>query len=68
VLVSDPGLAQLRAIMASATGQPAPPNHHGTVDHVEDGLVYINFDDDGVEGAGNQAPYPVEDVWFLVDE
>ena len=63
VKVRDPGLEQLRRIMERATGRDAPPNHYGTVDHIEDGLVYINFDEDGVEGAGNQAPYPEQDVY-----
>ena len=65
VKVRDPGLEQLRRIMERATGRAAPPNHYGTVDHIEDGLVYINFDEDGVEGAGNQAPYPEADVYPL---
>lgn len=60
VLVTDPGLAQLRAIMRQATGQEPAPNHHGTVDEVwEDGTVLINFDD------GMGAPYPPDEVEHL---
>lgn len=66
VYVTDAGLAQLRAIMRRATGQEPPPNHHGTVDEVwEDGTVLINFDEDGVEGVGNAAPYPPDEVKLL---
>ncbi len=61
--VKDPGLEQLRTIMARYGD--APPNNEGTVDSIEDGFVYINFDEDGVEAAGNCAPYPVEDVYLL---
>ena len=63
VYVTDPGLAQMREIMRRATGQEPQPNHHGTVDEVfDDGSVLINFDEDGVEGAGSAAPYPVNEV------
>jgi hypothetical protein len=62
VYVTDQGLARIREIMRQATGKETP-NHHGTVDEVwEDGTVLINFDEDGVEGAGNVAPYPPEEV------
>jgi len=63
----DPGLAQLREIMRRATGVEPAPNHHGTVEQVleEDGMVLINFDEDGVEGAGNAAPYPFDEVRLL---
>jgi hypothetical protein len=57
VWVDDPGLAELRRIMREATGTEPPPNHTGTVDSVEDGLVYIIFDD-----SGSEAPYPVAEV------
>lgn len=58
VLVTDPALARLRAIMRDATGQEPPPNHHGTVREVwEDGAtILIDFDD------GGGAPYPVAEV------
>lgn len=59
VYVTDPGLAQLRAIMRRATGQEPPPNHHGTVadDPWDDPeTVLINFDD------GGAAPYPLHEV------
>lgn len=62
VYVTDPGLAAMRAIMTQATGKDVP-NHHGTVEEIwEDGTVLINFDEDGVEGAGNAAPYPPNEV------
>ncbi len=65
VYVTDRGLAQMRAIMQQATGR-ALPNHHGTVEEVwENGTVLINFDEDGVEGAGNAAPYPSDEVFLL---
>lgn len=63
--VNDLGLRQLRVLMEQATGQPAPPNHIGTVERVENGLVYINFDEDGVEGAGSQAPYPAGQCFLI---
>lgn len=60
VLVTDPGLAQLRAIMRGATGTEPPPNHHGTVEEVmSNGDVLIYFDD------GGGAPYPPSDVVHL---
>lgn len=63
VYVTDPALAQMREIMRRATGT-APPNHIGTVDEVwdDDGMVLIAFDENGVEGAGNAAPYPLDEV------
>lgn len=65
VYVTDPGLAQLREIVRQATGTDAP-NHHGTVDEVcDDGTLIIAFDEDGVEGAGNAAPYPPDEVRTL---
>lgn len=65
VFVTDPGLAQLRDIMFRATGSTTP-NHHGTVAEVwDDGTLLINFDEDGVEGAGNAAPYPPTEVQLL---
>lgn len=51
-MVLDPGLANLRRIMSSATGRPAPANHHGTVVEVWSDSVLIDFDD------GMGAPYP----------
>ena len=67
VYVVDPGLAELRAIMRRAGHEPFP-NHHGTVDEVHDGLVYINFDSEDGPGQGSCAPYPVEDVRHLTDQ
>ena len=55
VYVTDPGLAELRAMMRQFGHDPAP-NHHGTVDYVEGDLVVITFDD------GNAAPYPADEV------
>jgi hypothetical protein len=70
VAVDDPGLAQLRAIMMRATDAEPPVNNVGTIDEIyDDGMLLIAFDEDGVEGAGNAAPYPpsevrlVEDTW-----
>lgn len=67
VYVTDPGLAQMREIMRQATGTEPAPNHHGTVEEVwdDDGMVLIIFDEDGVEAAGNAAPYPVSEVRAL---
>jgi hypothetical protein len=63
VYVTDPGLAQLRAIMRRVTGTEPLPNHHGTVEAVwDDGSVLIAFDEGGVEAAGNAAPYPSNEV------
>lgn len=66
VYVTDAGLAQLRRIMAEATGAPAPPNHYGTVaddphhrDRAGNDMVLILFDD------GVEAPYPVGEVRHL---
>ena len=56
VQVIDPALDQLRDIMRRATGEEPSPNHHGTVDRVEDDEILINFDDGGC------APYPRKDV------
>lgn len=63
VFVTDPALAQLRAIMRSATGVEPAPNHHGTVEEVwESGNILIYFDD------GGGAPYPADEVRPLVTE
>ena len=63
VEVLDEGLAQLRAIMRRATGQEPPPNHHGTVTEVlPDGMLLVTFDENGVEAAGNAAPYLPDEV------
>jgi len=56
VWVVDPGLEALRDIMRRHDGKEPAPNHHGTVDEIEDGRVYINFDDGGC------APYPAAGV------
>lgn len=60
VYVTDPALAQLRAIMRNATGQEPSPNHHGTVEEVWDGESVLIYFDDGVG-----APYPVDEVRHL---
>jgi hypothetical protein len=66
VYVIDPALARLRDILRCATGVEPPPNHHGTVDEMwDDGTVLITFDEDGVEAAGNSAPYPPAEVRSL---
>jgi hypothetical protein len=63
VFVTDPGLAQLRAIMRDATGQEPKPNRHGVVEGVWDnGSVLIYFDD------GGGAPYPAAEVRHLTEE
>lgn len=63
VYVTDPALAQLRAIMRNATGQEPVPNHHGTVEEVwDDGVYLIHFDD------GGGAPYPQDEMRHLVSE
>jgi hypothetical protein len=60
VYVTDPALAQLRAIMRNATGEEPKPNHHGTVEEVwESGSILIYFDD------GSGAPYPASEVRHL---
>jgi hypothetical protein len=60
VYVTDPALAQLRAIMRNATGREPAPNHHGTIEEVWDGgEVLIYFDD------GGGAPYPADEVRHL---
>jgi len=62
VLVLDPALAQLRAIMRSATGEDPAPNHHGTVEEVMgSGNILIYFDD------GGGAPYPASEVRHLTE-
>ena len=63
VYVTDPGLAQLRAIMRQY-GHDAKPNHHGTVSDEpwdEPGTVLIDFDD------GGGAPYPLHEVRHLTE-
>lgn len=60
-MVLDAGLADLRRIMSSATGRPAPPNHHGTVVEVWSDSVLIDFDD------GGGAPFPFALVRHLED-
>lgn len=56
VQVIDVGLARLREIMRSSTGEEPPPNHHGSVYRVEGDEILINFDDGGC------APYPRQEV------
>lgn len=63
VLVTDAGLASLRAIMRQATGVEPTPNHHGTVDELwDDGHILITFDD------GGAAPYPSFEVQHLTED
>jgi hypothetical protein len=57
VEVLDEDLAQLREIMRQATGREPAPNHHGTVERIDDGIAYILFDD-----TGQLAPYPLAQV------
>jgi hypothetical protein len=66
VYVTDPGLAELRAIMRRY-GHEAPPNHHGTVHEItEEGNVLIYFDSEDGPGQGSAAPYPLDEVRHLV--
>jgi hypothetical protein len=67
VYVTDPGLAELRAIMRRATGHGPAPNHHGTVEFVEDGWVVIVFDGPDGPATSNAAPYPAAEVRPLLD-
>ena len=63
VYVTDPALAQLRAIMRNATGVDPKPNHHGTVEEVwGNHSVLIYFDD------GGGAPYPIAEVRHLAKD
>lgn len=65
VFVTDPGLAQLRAIMRSAGHKPFP-NHHGTVTWTdEDNDILIAFDNEDGPGQGSSAPYPPHEVRHL---
>ena len=67
VYVTDPGLAELRAIMRSAGHEPFP-NHHGTVNEVwDDGQILIYFDNEDGPGLGGGAPYPVAEVRHLTE-
>jgi hypothetical protein len=65
VYVTDPGLAQLRAIMLEAMGHDPPPNHHGTVEEIVLDTVLIVFDSEDGEGQGQAAPYPLHQVRLL---
>jgi hypothetical protein len=66
VYVTDKALAMMRDLMRAGTGKEPAPNHYGTVEEVwDDGTVLINFDEDGVEGGGNCAPYPADEVRLL---
>lgn len=59
VYVTDPALAELRAIMRTAGIDPHP-NHTGTISEYADtsggSFVYINFDD------GSCAPYTLDEI------
>lgn len=69
VYVTDPGLAELRAIMRDATGKEPPPNHHGTVHELwDDDAVLICFDSEAGPGLGSGAPYPLAEVRHLTGE
>jgi hypothetical protein len=65
VYVTDPGLAELRAIMRRAIGYEPAPNHHGTIESVRDGMVVIVFDGEDGPATSNAAPYPIEEVRHL---
>lgn len=58
MFVTDPALAELRAIFARATGEEKP-NNHGTVEEVWGDRILIVFDD------GGSAPYPLAEVRAL---
>lgn len=58
MLVTDPGLAELRGIFKRFEGYEKP-NHHGTVEEVWDDRILIYFDD------GGSAPYPPAEVRHL---
>jgi hypothetical protein len=66
VYVTDSALARMRQIMREATGVEPAPNHHGTVDQVARGFVYINFDNEDGPGQGSCAPYPPAEVRHLL--
>lgn len=67
VYVTDPALAELRAIMRSYGHEPQP-NHIGTVHEVdEDGYIEIWFDNEDGPGQGQGAPYPHDQVRHLTD-
>lgn len=66
VYVVDPGLRQLRQIMRSGGYKPFP-NHHGTVQEVEEGLVEIWFDNEDGEGLGQCSFYPLGEVRHFPD-
>lgn len=67
VYVTDPALAELRAIMRRATGDEPAPNHHGTVDEVGDGMVVVVFDGPEGPATSNAAPYQLDEVRHLDD-
>ena len=61
VEVLDPGLAQLRAIMARCGHDPSP-NNLGTVAEIwDDGTILVEFPNEE-EGHSQVAPYPPEQV------
>lgn len=59
VAVFDPGLVALQRIFRDATGKEPPPNNEGVIESIEDGLLYVIFDD------GQCAPYPASDTRLL---
>jgi len=67
VYVTDPGLAELRAIMRSF-GEVAKPNHVGTVDEIDEDHIEIWFDNEDGPGMGQGAPYPFNEVRHLTDK
>lgn len=67
VYVTDPGLAELRAIMRRYGHEPFP-NHHGTVHEVDGDEILIYFDNEDGPGLGSGAPYPRAEVRHLTEE
>ena len=68
VYVTDPALANLRAIMRQYGHKPAP-NHHGTIHEIwDDGTILIYFDNEDGPGQGSSAPYPPREVRHLTEE
>lgn len=67
VYVTDPALAELRAIMRSY-GHTPQPNHIGTVHEVTEDHIEIWFDNEDGPGMGQGAPYPAREVRHLTPE
>ena len=64
VEVVDPGLAQLRAIMAKFGDDPGPNNRGVVAEIWDDGTVLVEFPigDDNPEGHSQVSPYPPSQV------